>query len=192
MHPLCRCPVSSVKDALLGTVATFAFDGFAFINCSAAMKCRLLVALMVTGTLVHAEPPSSVIPKDDPPLKMDTVVVKGESVLSFGFAIRVTRVDEPKSFVSLIVARVQPGSDAEIKGLKPESRIVSINGKSVSDYEATFNPASELGRIFIGRSEGSSVILEVMPPGKLKAKKLKIYRRTAPYNPPKIGGMSFD
>lgn len=150
------------------------------------MKPFTAIVFLSFALLVRAGTLDSTTRKKEAPMKMDPVVVKGDSLLSFGFAIRVTRIAEPRSVVSMVIERVQPGSDADIKGLKPESRILSINDKPASDYDATFNPGSELSRIFVGRTEGASVVLEVISPGKQKSKKMKIYRRTVPYNPPEI------
>src|SRR5206468_2875145 len=89
------------------------------------MKKFFLAVLLISTVLLRAESPNSGLRKEEAPTKLDPIVVKGDSLLSFGFSIRVTRITEPKSIVSLVIGRVQPGSDADIKGLKPESRIVS-------------------------------------------------------------------
>jgi S1-C subfamily serine protease len=87
------------------------------------------------------------------------------------------------------VDRVQAGGEAERKGLKPGSKIVSINGRDVSSYEATFVYGSELNRIFVDRPQGASVTLQVLIPGMKKVQKMTIVRRSLHTELPKIGGL---
>lgn len=123
------------------------------------------------------------------PIVLEPMVVYGETKLAFGFGIKVTRIENPRIVLEMLVDRVLAGSDAERKGLKPGSRIVSIDGKEVSNYEATFVYGSELNRIFVDRREGARVTLQVLVPGKKKLQKLTIVRRTVLYDPPIIGGL---
>jgi C-terminal processing protease CtpA/Prc len=115
--------------------------------------------------------------------------VSGDTRLSFGFAIKVTRIEGTNALMEMQVARVQAGSDAERKGLKAGARIFAIDGKKASTYQATFAYGSELNRIFIDRPEGAKVTLEVLLPKKKKLEKLTIVRQRLTYELPKIGGL---
>ena len=120
---------------------------------------------------------------------LEPMEVPGDTRLSFGFAIKVTRIENTHLALEMQVDRVQAGSDAERKGLKAGSRIVTIDGRKVSSYEATFAYGSELNRIFIDRAEGAHVTLEVLPPKKKKLEKFTIVRRRLTYDLPKIGAL---
>jgi len=84
---------------------------------------------------------------------------------------------------------VRPG---KLRSTIWRKQVLRIDGRPVSDYEGTFRSGSELNRIFIGRSSGDRISLEVMLPGKKKPKKLTITRRVVNREYPKIGGMPLD
>jgi len=123
------------------------------------------------------------------PLVMDAMTVYGDTKLAFGFGLQVVRIENPRAVLQMVVGRVQAGSDAERKGLKPGSRVIAIDGRDVASYEATFVYGSELNRIFVDRPEGAHVTLQVIAPGKKKPQKLTIVRRTLLYEPARIGGL---
>ena len=130
--------------------------------------------------------------KDKPATILEPYVVTGEPLkLSFGFSITMVRNQSSMRAFSMTVERVAPGTDAERKGLKSQAQIIAIDGKPLSEYEATFNPGSELARIFIGRAERASVTLQIIPFGKQKPQTLRIVRKTI-LNEFKIGGVPLD
>ena len=130
--------------------------------------------------------------KDEPAVLLDPMVVSTESLLSFGFGLRVVRSHPDNRVLGMYVERVGEGTDAFRKGLITGAQVLRIDGRPVSDYEGTFRSGSELNRIFIGRSSGDRISLEVMLPGKKKPKKLTITRRVVNREYPKIGGMPLD
>lgn len=160
------------------------------------MKPALLLLALALPTFGQAEGKTSAEASarlaeasNTQPMVLEPMVVYGETKLAFGFGLRVVRIGNPHVLLELTVDRVKVGSEAERKGLKPGSRIVSINGREVSSYEATFVHGSELNSLFVDRPEGASVTMEVLAPGKKKVQKLTIFRRTILINPPKIGGL---
>jgi C-terminal processing protease CtpA/Prc len=78
----------------------------------------------------------------------------------------------------MYVDRVLPGSNAEEVRLMPGAMIVSIDGKPVTEYEATFRSGSDLSNILVGRREGDEVTLVVVDPDEKRQKKIVVTRRT--------------
>jgi len=142
----------------------------------------------------EAKPAASAAPSPPAAVATETIVlepmvVPGDTRLAFGFSIKVTRIEGTHHTLEMQVERVQAGSDAERKGLKPGSRIFAVNGRKASSYEATFVHGSELNQIFVDRPEGAHVTLEVLLPKKKKLEKLTIVRQRLSYELPKIGGL---
>jgi len=159
---------------------------FFFVLALVLTSARAETAAAATTPPAEKKPPTVILP----PFEVNDV-----PQLSFGFSIRVMRNQATMHALGMYVERVGTGTDAERKGLKASSEILSINGKLVSEYEATFNPGSELARIFIGRKEGASVTLQVMPLTKRKPQTLTIVRRTISdefHYKNKIGGLPSD
>jgi len=127
----------------------------------------------------------------EPPITLEPMVISADSLLSFGFSLRVVRQEPGDRLLTLSIERILEKSDADRKGLKSGYEIISINGREIQSYEATFRAGSELHQIFIGRPEGARVTLEVRPPGKTKTKKLTIVRKTIviEHSTVKIGGL---
>ena len=141
------------------------------------------------GKLAAGTPDRPAAPTDEPTVVLEPMKVNGDTRLSFGFGLKVMRIEPTHLVLEMLVDRVQEGSEAESKGLKPGSKIVSIEGKDVSAYEATFVYGSELNRIFVDRPQGASVTLQVLIPGKKKVQKVTIVRRSHHTELPKIGGL---
>ena len=157
------------------------------------MKQVLLALILVLPGFAEVDDKAGVVPRKESgnvqPLVLEPMMVYGDTRLAFGFGLRITRIENPRVVLDLVVDRVQVGSDAERKGLRPGSKIVSINGRDVSQYEATFEHGSELNRILVDRPEGARVTMQVLVPGKKKPQTLTIVRRTLLYEPAKIGGI---
>jgi hypothetical protein len=99
------------------------------------------------------------------PVRMDPDQVGGLPVLSFGFSVEVLRNSLTKSVLRITVSGVAQGSQALAHGLVPYTQIVSIDGKPVEDFTASFAQGSELNKKLMHRKRGDQVILEILPPG---------------------------
>jgi len=115
---------------------------------------------------------------DTEPIKLEPLVITESTQLSFQFSVRVTRSQPENQLVAMYVDRVLAGSNAEEVGLCPGAMIVSIDGRPVAQFEATFRSGSELSRILVGRREGDEVTLVVVDPDETRQRKLVITRRT--------------
>ena len=112
------------------------------------------------------------------PIKLEALVITESTQLSFQFSIRVTRSQPENQLIAMYVDRVLAGSNAEEVGLHPGAMIVSIEGKPVAQYEASFRSGSELSRILVGRREGDEVTLVVVDPDETRQKKIVVTRHT--------------
>src|SRR5437764_285774 len=63
--------------------------------------------------------------KDSAPIVLEPMVVYGDTKLAFGFGLKVTRIDNPRVVLEMLVDRVKVGSDAERKGPRGDCRCES-------------------------------------------------------------------
>jgi S1-C subfamily serine protease len=104
--------------------------------------------------------------------------------MSFGFGIKMVKDGLSQKVLVMYVDSINPESDAQKQGLETEMRIIAIDGKPVTDFDATFNYGSELNRIFSHRDPGATVSLEVMAVGSQSTKTIQIMERAIRWNAP--------
>jgi hypothetical protein len=93
---------------------------------------------------------------------MSPVDVGGRPVGSFGFGIRAMRDGVTQRILEMTVDSVAPNSEASMKGLAPMTQILSIDGRDVRDFTASFSKDSDLNRKLMGRKAGDRITLEIL------------------------------
>jgi len=106
--------------------------------------------------------------RNDDRIEMPAFIVTGKTYLSFDFAMSLVKIGNQISWA--YVTKVKPGSDADIEGMRPYTHILSINGKPIQEFDATFSSQSELGRLLIGRKVGDRLVLEFRRDGSTETK----------------------
>lgn len=119
--------------------------------------------------------------RNEPAQKMERFVVDSESTMSFGIGLKIQKYTLTNKVLAMYVDAVEEGSDAEAKGIRAGMRIVAIDGRPVTEFEATFKPGSDLRRLFIGRNSGDKVVLDFDALGTPKPKRVTIVQRTVSF-----------
>jgi len=110
-------------------------------------------------------------PTQGPVVVLEPYQVLGEPPkLSFGIGLNIWKDGATNRVSAIYLGKVKPGSDAELAGLGPRTRIDRIDGKPVEEFAASLLKGSELNRIFINRKLGDKVQLEVLPEGQTKTR----------------------
>jgi C-terminal processing protease CtpA/Prc len=126
-----------------------------------AARLTILLALLC-GAIAHAADDKK---PDSPPTQMKAFVVREQSKMAFGFGVDIWKNGESQKIFALYVKSVKAESEAEGKGLRPRTRILSIDGREIEAIDATFEAGSELFKKFVGRKRGDKVVLEILSAG---------------------------
>ena len=103
-----------------------------------------------------------------PPLADDKIVVlepfkvTGSPIISFAIDIVVYGNPKTKKVNRIFIDRVVPDTDAERAGLQAGDEIVKLDGVAVKDMDAEVSRDSGLGKIFLNRTPGEPLKLEVI------------------------------
>lgn len=89
--------------------------------------------------------------------------VKDVPLSDFPISFEVTRNAGGDRVMRIAVTNVPQGSATEQAGVKAGDAIVAINGRKAQDFAVGVGKNSELGRIFLNRTPGDEVELEIMP-----------------------------
>jgi predicted metalloprotease with PDZ domain len=115
--------------------------------------------------------------KKERPTVLEPFVVQQDTTLSFGLGLKMLRYSVTKKVAAIYVDEVQDGSDAQRQGVRPGMQIVSLDGKPVGDFDATFQKDSDLRRLLIARKEQDTIAVELDPLDGSKPKKLTLHNR---------------
>ncbi|HEY5228496.1 MAG TPA: PDZ domain-containing protein [Opitutaceae bacterium] len=74
----------------------------------------------------------------------------------------------------MTVLAVVPNSDADKQGLGPLTQILSIDGREVKEFAASFDKGSDLDAKLIGRTKGDKITLDVLILGARKPKRVTL------------------
>ena len=134
------------------------------------IRGRIVAAGLALGCLLlaqssFADPPKAVAATS---IVMPPFAVLGKPVSSFGLSLRVLRSEATQRALGMTITDVEPGSDAQRKGIAAGTVILSIDGSDVRQFHASFASGSELNEKLLQRRPGDEVILEIMPPGASK------------------------
>lgn len=124
----------------------------------AIRECRLLLAIFVSIATTCIAPAATA---EDKIVQMEKVVVNGEVQLCFGIGITLWVNKDTHRVMEMYIKGVQQGSMADEQGLRPGTRIWSVDAVPADSFEATFVPDSELGKKFLNRKSGDTIVLEV-------------------------------
>jgi len=120
--------------------------------------CRLLTVILASMVATSGAPGATA---EDKVVQMEKFVVNGEVQLGFGIGITLWSNKDSHRVMEMYIKGVQPGSRAEQEGLRPGTRIWSVDAVPAESFEATFAPDSALGKKFVNRKRGDTIVLEV-------------------------------
>src|SRR5579871_3903961 len=115
------------------------------------MKVRppLRLATLTVGLALAALPRPEAARADPPKpapagtsIVLPPVAVMGKPVSSFGLSLRLLRSEATQRTLLVTVTDVEPGSDAQGKGIGAGTDILSIDGIDVHEFKATFASGS--------------------------------------------------
>ncbi len=96
------------------------------------------------------------------PVVLEPYGVSAKPVGSLGFSVQILKDGLSQKAIDVTVDRVAPNSEAARKGLAPLTQILSIDGKDVQEFVASFAKGSELNMKLMNRKKGDHLTLEVM------------------------------
>lgn len=119
---------------------------------------RVLSLIMV---LVFTACVSSARAAEDKPVQMEKFIVNDKHMLCFGVALTLWKDKNTGRVLAMYVKDVHPDSMAQKKGIRPGTRIWEIDNVPVENFEATFDPESDLGKKFLNRQKNDTILLDV-------------------------------
>jgi hypothetical protein len=129
-----------------------------------------LISLALLSAFAARATPAETGTDKSPPVQMQKFVVNDKHLLCFGIALELWEDKNTQNVLAMYVKAVAPGSMAEQEGIVPGTRIYTVEGISVENFEATFRAGSELNKLFVDRQTGDRVTLEVKFLGKYGTK----------------------
>jgi len=131
-----------------------------------AASLVLALLCLATGTATaatkKAKDAKPDIPVEDKTLVLEPMKINGRPPISYAFDLGLYLTPGTKTVSRIFIIRVEENSDVERAGLQVGDEIVKLEGLPVKGMEARVAPASPLGRIFINRTPGAPLELEVI------------------------------
>jgi hypothetical protein len=149
---------------------------FELVNEKEAVDCELFVfanrqtwwGILYSkpkDTPFRADPVFSRLRKNEPlpegVVALPTLRVNGIPLTDFQISLEITRNAAGDRVAEIVVSNVPERSDTEQAGVKVGDAIVAIDGRAVTEFSAGVGKDSEIGRIFLNRKRGDTVVLEV-------------------------------
>ena len=128
---------------------------------SVSLLTLLVMALAAISPAARAE---------TKPVQMEKYVVNDKHLLCFGVALTLWEDKNTGRVLEMYIKAVAPDSMAEEKGLRPGTRVWSIDAVPVNNFDATFAAGSALGEKFLNRKRGEVIVLEVKVQTELKSR----------------------
>jgi C-terminal processing protease CtpA/Prc len=111
---------------------------------------------------------------DSAPVVLSPVVTSAKAVGSFGFSVLAQKDGLTQKVIQLTVQQVARNSEAERKGLGPLTKILSIDGRDVREFSASFAKGGDLNLKLMDRKEGDRVTLGVLVLGAREPKTITL------------------
>jgi S1-C subfamily serine protease len=141
-------------------------------------------ALLLSGLILsgpsgsNAQNSAISAPQSDPELGQTIVLspvnVSTRPIGCFGLSVRARQDGLLARVAEMTVLAVIPHSDADKQGLGPLTQILSIDGKDVSNFTASFDKGSDLNAKLIDRKKGDKITLEVLVLGAKRPKRVTL------------------
>jgi len=133
------------------------------------LSIPVLAAPSADSTANTPPPPGSKAPSG-PITRLEPFKVRGAPINSFGFDIAIYWDRKTRKVTRMFVGEVHDGSEAAELDLAVGDEIRTINGRPVTEFIAGVDAESELGKIFLARTPGETLDLEIIRhrPGRLK------------------------
>jgi len=108
------------------------------------------------------------------PAMLPAFVVSEQPIGSFGLSVKATRDPFSPRIAQLIILEVVRHSDADRCGLGPLTQILTIDGRDIHEFAASFDRGSDLSVKLVDRKRGDRIVLEVLPKGAGKSRKVTL------------------
>jgi len=148
---------------------------FDLVNPKQAVECRLFAfsegnrswaVMQTTDEPPLRSPAFAPLRKNRAPpagvVKLEPYRVKSNPLTSFPIGLEIRRGRLTNQVEEIFVLEVPPGSTTEQAGVKPGDLIISINGRKAQEFRGGVSSGTELGKIFLNRSPGHFVELELI------------------------------